>query len=82
MGNGDDNILFLDQVFNPYFIVEIGDFSSSCIAKLILYFNQFCFDQIVAFQFIRKQVLEISDQFHDFLILFFDLVDLHAGQAL
>ena len=82
MRNSDDNIFFFDQVFYSYFIVQISDFCSSCITKLILDFNQFSLDQVVAFQFIREQIFEISDQFHDLLILFFDLVDLHASKAL
>ena len=54
MRHSDDNILFLDQVFNPDFIVEVSDFSSPCVAKLVFDFNQFGLDKVKSFQLIGK----------------------------
>ncbi len=82
MRNSDHHIFLFDQVFNPDFVVEVGDFRFSLVTKFFLDFSEFSFDDIIAFPFIGQQFFEVVDQLHDFLKLFPDLLNFHSGKAL
>ena len=81
MGEGDNGFLFLNQVFQVDVIHRRHKLCTALVPKFFLNLEQLIFDDAAQQLLIRQYLLIVSHIFHQFVVFFFDLFTLDAGQT-
>ena len=82
MTDRNDHIFIRNHVFDAEFIAVVDDVRSAFISVFISDFNELIPDDLHAKILIREDFLKVLDFRHYLLILFLDLLSLHAGESL
>ena len=80
-GDGDDNVLFGDEVFHRHFPVEGEDAGATLVAELVNDLAEFAGDDGALTLGRGEDVVEVVDAGLEFAVLVHDLLALEGGQA-
>ena len=80
-GDGDDDVLFGDEVFHRHFPVEGEDAGAALVTELVDDFGQFGGDDGALTFGLGENVVEVVDASLEFGVLVHDLLALEGGQA-
>ena len=81
-GEGDDDVLLGDEVFDVHLTRIKGDFCAAFVAVFVTHFDELVFDDGKHLRAVGEDALELLDQLQHLLVLLLDLFALEAGEAL
>ena len=79
MTNGNNNVFFSNQVFNIHIRSIHGNFSTTCIAKLFLHFQQIFFNDVHNLAFVSQYAFQPVDGFHNVDVFVINLLTFQTG---